>query len=205
MFRLIFIISILISTNSYAANYSGKIGIDKKFDKFSLNFDTDYRYNDTGLYYRHYDAGIKIPFKKDWSSSINFRSTYQYKNGKWRLEKRPHIQLNKKFNMELIKISIRTRQEYRYENNDTESTRNRSKLLLKSRKTILGVTPFIGNEWFYDMDVNKYNKNWFSTGVELSRTQHSKYIIYYRHLTTLEEQGNWTSSYSLVFKYVYSF
>lgn len=198
-------IFLFFSTTGYAGNYSGKLALKKKFDQFSLNVETDYRYNNVGLYYRHYDFSIKHSFENNWSSSLNYRSAYKYKQNRWYLERRPHIQIQKVFDTKLLKVLVRTRQEYRYQSDGTESTRNRSRILFKSKKIIWGVKPFLANEWFYDMDDKKYNKNWLSSGIEFPKSKYGKYSIYYKHVTDLEENHNWISSYSIVLKLGYSF
>ena len=61
--------------------------------------------------------------------------------------------------------------------------------------------PFISNEFFYDMDGNRYNKNWLAAGVSLPKTKIGKLSVYYKHVTDYEEPEEvWQSSYSIVFK-----
>lgn len=204
---LILLFITLVPANSFARASSGKIVLKKKFTDFSTFLKTDYRYDEDGLYYRHYDFGVKIPFAQGWSTSLSYRSTYKFKtkHKKWALEKRPHITLEKTFNNEFIKTKIRTRQEYRYKSDGTQSTRNRFMVMLKSNKEFFWLKPFIGNEIAYDMDEEKYNKNWLSGGVEFPKTKFGKYSLYYRHITDLEEHNIWSSDYSVVFKAIYSF
>lgn len=77
--------------------------------------------------------------------------------------------------------------------------------MLKSNYAILAVKPFVSNEVFYDMDAEKYNKNWLSSGVELANNSYGKYSIYYKHVTDLNSNDDWESSYSIVFKAGYQF
>ncbi|MFT6333022.1 MAG: hypothetical protein ACJAW3_001372 [Lentimonas sp.] len=204
---LLIIILAFIPVKSFSRENSGKLIIRKKFSDFTTSFESDYRYNESELGHRHYDLGIKIPFLESWSASINYRSVYKYKskNNKWKLEKRPHISLQKNFNSKFVKFQLRTRQEYRYKADGSQSIRNRSRLMIKSNKAIFKLKPFIGNEIFYDMDENKYNKNWLVGGFSLPKSRLGNYSIYYKHVTDLNDQNQWNYDYSFVFKAVYEF
>ncbi|MFT6077479.1 MAG: hypothetical protein ACJATU_000683, partial [Rickettsiales bacterium] len=199
---LIALAIILAPTHSIARENSGKLVFRKKFEKITASFASDYRYSQVGLDHRHYDFGLKIPFWESWSTSINYRLVYKFKdkNNKWKQEKRPHISLQKVFDYKFIKIELRTRQEYRYKADDTESSRNRSRIMIKSNKKILHLKPFLGNEFFYDLDKKKYNKNRLIGGVSFPKSKFGNYSLYYRHFTYLDKQDNWSSDYGFVFK-----
>lgn len=61
------------------------------------------------------------------------------------------------------------------------------------------VKPFIRNEFFYSFDDEKYNQNWLSIGMYITKLYNSKLGFYYVHITNLEEDNNWTSNYRWVF------
>lgn len=204
IFKLIILLLILPS-NLYAGYHSGKLLLKKDFSKINSSFETDYRYNNTGLYYKHYDLGVEKPLAQNWYIGLNYRAIYVRKNNQWHLEKRPHMQIKKTINTDLVKLSLRTRLEYRYKSDDSESARNRSKLAIKSQYRILKLKPFISNEWFYDLDKEKYNKNWLAIGAEFPKQKFGKFSIYYKHVTDLESDDNWSSSYSIVSKLSYKF
>jgi hypothetical protein len=193
-------------THSYSKENSGKLIFRKEFDNFTTSFESDYRYNESGLSHRHYDIGIKLPFLDSWSTSINYRSVYQYKGdkNKWELEKRPHISLQKVIESEFIKFEFRTRQEYRYRSNKNESARNRFRIMIKSNKAVFQLKPFIGNEAFYDMSKERYNKNWLVIGVAFPKNKFGNYSIYYKYVSDLDKK-NWTHDYSIVIKAIYEF
>jgi hypothetical protein len=125
---------------------------------------------------------------------------------KWKLEKRPHISLKKSFNFKLVKILLIDRQEYRFKFDGNRSLRNRFKITLKSNKIFLSYfKPFIANEFFYDFDKNKYNKNWLFIGIDLPRIKFGKYGVYYKYVTNMDNYNNWTADYSIVLKVNYQF
>jgi hypothetical protein len=204
---IIFALLALISATSFARENSGKLVLRKKFKDFSTSFETDYRRNESYLKYRHYDLGVKIPFWQSWATAINYRSVYEFNSdkNKWELEKRPHISLYKTFKTDLVKIQLKTRQEYRYKTNDTQSARNRVRIIAKSTKEIFKLKPFIGNEFFYDMDKEKYNKNWLFGGVDFPKNKLGNFSLYYKHATELDDNDDWKADYSFVLKTVYEF
>ena len=202
---LYFLSLILITTSAIAREHSGKLILKKKLENFTTSLESDYRYDEEGLDYRHYDLGIRIPFLDNWLTSINYRTTFRYKKNKWRIEKRPHISLQKTFNTNLAKIQIRSRQEYRFRSDKTTSTRNRIRIIVKPNETFFHLKPFIGNEIFYDFDKKKYNRNWLVLGADFPKTNFGKYSIYYKHITSLNSQDNWNYDYSIVFKLTYEF
>ena len=77
--------------------------------------------------------------------------------------------------------------------------------MLKSNKQVFKLKPFIANEFFYDFDSDKYNKNWLSVGFDFPKTKFGKFSTYYRHMTDLEIDNNWVSSYNIVAELSYEF
>ena len=59
--------------------------------------------------------------------------------------------------------------------------------------------PNVGNEFFYDMESNDYNKNWFVVGFDLSKVDFSSPTIYYKHISDYID-GKWVFTYTMVFK-----
>ena len=87
----------------------------------------------------------------------------------------------------------------------TQQARNRIRIKMRSNKELLKIKPFISNEFFYDLDENKYDKNWFAIGGEFLKTKFAKYSIYYKYVTKLQDQKNWNGDYSIVVKALYQF
>ena len=140
-------------------DHSEKIVIKKTLLGLNLSGAIDYRTNKNELFYRHYDFGLTFPLAKTWSAAIQYRNTYVQKDGEWVLEKRPHAQIQKTINTDLIKWTIKSRQEYRIRDGRDDALRNRIKIKGKSNKTFYKLKPYFGNEFYYDMEKNSYNKN----------------------------------------------
>jgi hypothetical protein len=211
MLRVFCYIAIFISSfafQAYASSKSIKVNLSKNLEIFNPIFGVDYRNKDRALYYKHYDAGVVIPMESNFKISLNYRLIQKFDDdiNKWKLEKRPHTSLQKLFDFRLVKILLKDRQEYRIKNNGKRSLRNRFKIMLKFNQIFsLYFKPFISNEFFYDLDKNKYNKNWLSIGIDLPKTKFGKYGFYYKYVANMDNYNNWTSDYSLILKASYKF
>ena len=164
-------------------NRSEKVTIKRKLSNFSVYGDIDFRTtNDRGLYYRHFETGTIIPIGKTWSASLQYRNIYTKSGEKWKLEKRPKAQIQKTINTQQLKWSVRSLQEYRIRTGKKDALRNRVRVMAKSNQNWNGLKPFVGNEFFYDMEKNEYNKNWIVVGFDLSKTGLTAPTIYYKHI-----------------------
>ena len=139
-------------------NHSEKILIRK--NTFSIDF--DWRSNESGFYYQHYDLAKSFKLKNNWSTAFNFRLIGRVKDGNliWN-ERRPHVSLQKRLNKKNIRWTLRTRQELRLRDDKDPITRNRFRIFAKSNKLIGKFRPYLGNEFFFDFEKKSYNKNWF--------------------------------------------
>ncbi|MBT4989145.1 MAG: hypothetical protein HOM96_01205 [Rickettsiales bacterium] len=99
---------------------------------------------------------------------------------------------------------MRNRIEYRLADS-TKSFRNRTKIALQSRNEILRLKPFIANEFYYDFDEDKYNKNTSSIGFAMPRKSFGEVSIYYKYKMDLEDNGDWSSSDTVIAKLSYDF
>ena len=97
----------------YASNYNNKILLRKNVENIIILGDVDYRINDSDLVYKHYDIGVRMPFLYEkWFGAIKYRYIYKKKNNRWDLlEKRPQLQIERKFNTTYLEYHIRFRQE----------------------------------------------------------------------------------------------
>ena len=151
-------------------NRSEKITVKRKFGNIGMYSDLDFRTTDKkGYYYRHVEFGATIPIGKTWSTSLQYRNVYTKNGSFWMLEKRPKALIQKTFKSNNVKWAVRSLQEYRIRKGRDDALRNRVRVMAKSNMKWNGLTPFMGNEFFYDMEKNEYNKNWFVIGFDLSK------------------------------------
>ena len=197
MINKIFIFALFLSNvfSQKLPNHSEKILIKRN----TLSIDFDWRSNESGFYYQHYDFAKRIKFNNDWSTFFNYRIIGRVQDGSlsW-VENRPHISIQKNISNEAIKWTLRSRQEFRFRKEKDLILRNRFRLMVKSNKHIVKIKPYIGNEFFYDIEKNKYNKNWLVLGFDLTKSQYAP-TVYYKYISDLID-GKWISSYTLVFR-----
>ena len=182
-------------------NRSEKITVKRKFGSIGMYSDLDFRTTDKkGYYYRHVEFGATIPLGKTWSTSLQYRNVYTKNGSFWILEKRPKALIQKTFKSNNLKWAVRSLQEYRIRKGRDDALRNRVRVMAKSNMDWNGLTPFMGNEFFYDMEKNEYNKNWFVIGFDLSKKNKIAPTIYYKHIADYIDE-NWVSTYTMVFKF----
>ena len=191
---------ILFPLLSQGIDHSEKIVIKKTLLGLNLSGETDYRTNKTGLFYRHYDFGITFPLAKTWSAAIQYRNIYVQKDGEWVLEKRPHAQIQKTIDTNHLKWTIKSRQEYRVRSGRDDAMRNRIRVKGKSNKTFYNLKPYFGNEFFYDMEKNSYNKNRFTFGLDFPKGKLGVPTIYYKYDVSLSDEKWVTAFAGLVFQ-----
>ena len=196
---LIFFISPVFTQETL--NRSEKITVKRKMGGVGVYSDLDFRTTDKrGLYYRHLDLGITIPIGNTWSTSLQYRNIYINNGALWKLEKRPKALIQKTFNLDQIKWTVRSLQEYRIRKGKDDALRNRVRIMAKSKTNWNGLTPFMGNEFFYDMEKNEYNKNWFVFGVDLSKKDKIAPTVYYKLISDYVD-GKWIYTYTMVFQF----
>ena len=198
---LLLIIFTIPIFSQHTLNRSEKITIKRKINSVGLYSDLDFRTTDKrGLYYRHLELGATIPLGKTWSTSLQYRSIYTNNGSTWKLEKRPKALIQKTLKSNKLKWEVRSLQEYRIRKGKDDALRNRVRIMAKSNTNWNGLTPFMGNEFFYDMEKNEYNKNWFVLGFDLSKNSNIAPTIYYKHISDYVD-GKWMSTYTMVFKF----
>ena len=177
-------------------NHSEKILIKK--NTFSIDF--DWRSNESGFYYQHYDLAKSFKLNNNWSTAFNFRLIGRVEDGNliWN-ERRPHVSLQKRLNKKNIRWTLRTRQELRLRDDKDPVTRNRFRIFAKSNKLLGKFRPYLGNEFFFDFEKKSYNKNWLVFGFDLTESSQYAPTIYYKLISDLVD-GKWTSTYTLIFK-----
>ncbi len=126
----------------------GKIGKET-----TLKIEEEFRMADSWrhLYYYHTDLGVDYRIT-DWINlALFYRQIYETKQGTWKEENRPHIDLNLKFKKFTVRIHNRLRVEYRFKHGSDNELRLRYKLSLSVPLKISRVKlkPFIKDEIFY--------------------------------------------------------
>ena len=194
-------ITLLIIPLTAQPSHSEKIKIKKKIGGVSIYGDIDHRTTkEKGFHYRHFEIGSTMQLAKSWTATLQYRNIYSKDSKSWILgEKRPKIAIQKTINTRMLKWTIRSQQEYRIRNRKNDALRHRVRFMSKSNSTWRDFTPFIANEFFYDMEKNEYNKNWFVVGVELKKNKLGTPAISYRFISNQSEEER-LNSYTLIYK-----
>tara|TARA_B110000196_G_scaffold236628_1_gene205066 strand:+ start:117 stop:731 length:615 start_codon:yes stop_codon:yes gene_type:complete len=182
-------------------NHQDKLGIKRKLGQSTVTFDFDGRTNETGFFHKHLDIGIHYSFKPTWTVGLKYRAQYRTKENEWHLEQRPQGELIKVMNSQKLKWQFRTRMDYRIREGKNDEMRNRSRIQLKALSPIslLKITPFISNEFFFAPKSWNYYINWTAIGFDLPKTKIGKPTIFYKYVQTLNDD-KWTPTYTMVFK-----
>lgn len=199
---LIFIL--LVPQISLATGQEFKMSVKRDINNVAMLAAVDFRRDEGHLFRKHYDIGARIPidaFGEGWSAGFHYRFIYTAASeGGWNLEKRPYVQLQKKFKTSAVawfpelKWALRTRQEFRFRQQKQNSQRNRLKITAKSTRSFFNAYPFIANEYYYDFlkdDVTKVN---VELGMEFSKIKGIKPSLYYKQSSTYKNKEWWPYS-----------
>ena len=143
-------------------------------------------------YYHHVEVGID--WKVDgiiWGFYLREKES-ESSSGVWSWEHRPHLNATFKWNMGDIKLSDRSRLEYRIFAGDNKwRYRNFLKAVLPVKWTEYKITPYIGDEVFYDFDVDELNMNRLHLGISAKLTDSIKAGVKYT-FESVKSGDNWT-------------
>lgn len=152
------------SEGEYWNSYKASLNLN---DHLTALVVPEFRFNNClENYYTHIEIHIDWKIKKWISLCTNYRHIFTKKDNGWELEYRPNMDLVFIQSLENFNLSNRSRIELRIKNKDA-SFRYRNKTSCKlSKITLLHIHPYIAEEFFYDFQVNKINKNRIYAGIE---------------------------------------
>lgn len=192
----------------YFSSYELKHKINDSFDIF---IQPDLRFNDDigNLYYWHVRSGIVYHLHKN----LDLGATYRIKQtktakGSWIPEHRLEMEINPKIAVGNFKIVNRNRFEYRKLHASEVRWRYRNMIKIAYPLEIKGkkIIPFISQEIFYDMEVEKYNVNWVTVGVSKKLTKNVSGTFFYRvESKRVKLSSHWDTNHILGTKLSYKF
>ena len=110
-------------------------------------------------YYTHLEFGMDWKIRSWLVLAPYYRHISQESKGDWKTEKRPEADVTLAWRIGRVALSDRNRLEYRIKDDD-EAFRYRNRLWAKSPVPgPAGIQAFLGEEIFYDFDVDEINKN----------------------------------------------
>ncbi len=214
----IVLISILLTNISFADVSGGKFQIWSTF-KVSSDINKDFRLdveeelrwvNNASEYsYNHTDVGLTYKSIADWLDvGINYRYIEARKGSSnpWKAEHRPHLNATIKGMWDDVKLSSRSRLEYRNKENDNYSWRyrNKFKAVIPVELTSLKLKPYIADEIFISFNSEDFNAHRLYAGLSTEVGRNLSADFYYLWLTS-ESNNDWINFNILGFSLKYKF
>ncbi len=163
--------------NSYTLKY-------KVNDKFDVFIQPDMRFKDNmgEFYYYHFRSGIVFHALKYLDLGTTYRFL-QSKNSadKWLIENRLELDVTPKVTVKGFQLFNRSRFEYRWLESakDRWRYRNCTKIAYPTSIKNFEFTPYISEEFFYDLRIGKVHLNWVTIGASKKITKNLILGLYY--------------------------
>ena len=183
--------------SSHNLFYLNKLN-DNSFFVGRANLVTRDGFSDT--FFGYVDANYRYALTGPWSVEVGYRHAFLELGNQWREEYRPMLSLYWRGKLAGGKFSNRHRIEWRYfEGNAQDRVRYRNESVWTSLHTITDyqLTPFIEEEFFYDITDSELNINWLTFGISKFWSKGMKWKLGYR-LQSLKFNGEWENRHMLV-------
>ena len=155
-------------------------------------------------FFGYVDANYRYTLTGPWAVEVGYRQAYLELGDQWREEYRPMLNLYWRGKLWDGQFSNRHRIEWRYfEGNAQDRVRYRNESVWISDHTITDyrLTPFIEEEFFYDLTDSELNINWLTLGISKywSKDKNGgvKWKLGYR-LQSQKFNGEWENRHMLV-------
>ena len=156
------------------------------------------------LFFGYVDANYRHKLSGPWSVEVGYRHAFLELDTGWREEYRPMLGLYWRGKLAEGKFSNRSRIELRYFEGDAKDRvryRNESVWISDQTITDYQLTPFIEEEFFYDITDSVLNGNWLTFGISKfwnkSKQGGTKWKLGYR-LQSQKFNGEWEHRHMLV-------
>ncbi len=130
----------------------------------------------------------------DWKAmpwlilSPYYRITRNLKGNIWQSEYRPILAATLSQGLRGVQVDIRNRIEYRIFEN-TNASRYRARITTKLPQfSSLNLRPYLGDEIFYDMELERLNKNWVIMGLHYTAKSRFKLEFNYMFQNSLKNE-----------------
>jgi hypothetical protein len=171
---------------------------DKHFFVGRANLVTRDGFSDT--FFGYVDANIRYTLDQHWSVEAGYRQAYLKIGDDWREEYRPMLALYWRGKLGEGDFSNRNRIELRYFEGDARNRRryrNESVWIAPRSYGRHRLTPFVEEEFFYDITDGELNENWLTLGISKFWDKGKKWKLGYR-LQSRKTGGEWSNRHLLV-------
>lgn len=160
-------------------------------DDWKVTVEEELRYSsDRGnIYYTHTDIGAVYSGLYDWLDlGVNYRLVHEESSStEWRNENRPHFNITFKHTYKDIKLSNRSRLEFRDKEVSKDLWRYRNKSTAKFAEVQIAklkLKPYLADEIFVDFGSAGFTRNRIYSGVSFDITEKVKGQVYYMWQTS---------------------
>lgn len=151
-------------------------------------------------FFGYVDINYRYALPKPWAIEVGYRQAYLELDNQWREEYRPMLGLYWRGKLANGKFSNRHRIEWRnFEGDAEDQLRYRNESVWRSLKTITDykLTPFIEEEFFYNVTNSTLNMNWLTFGISNYWSKRVKWKLGYR-LQSQKFTEKWENKHVLV-------
>jgi len=151
-------------------------------------------------FFGYYDVNYRHKLSSPWAIEIGYRHAFLELGNQWREEYRPMLSLYWLDKLGEGKFSNRSRIEWRsFEGTARDRVRYRNESVWQSLNTVTEykLTPFIEEEFFYDLTDSDLNSNWITFGISKFWNKQIKWKLGYR-LQSNKFNNNWENRHMLV-------
>ncbi len=176
--------------------YWGHYNLDIKLtDRTAFRLSPQLRLRDDAGDLYHWESAQGFHHKLNSFASVGLYHLFvriENTRGDWQSENRLRGDLSLATTVLGIKITDRSRYEYRFVGND-DRRRYRNRLQFARAVTIgdQTITPFISGELFYDLDKHENDQNRLVVGVSRKITDTIKASLYYLHVSKKGRRNDW--------------
>ena len=152
------------------------------------------------IFFGYGDVNYRHVLTGPWSMEAGYRHAFLKLGDNWREEYRPMLGLYWRGKLGNGKFSNRQRIEWRFFEGDAQDRiryRNESVWTANHKISRYQLTPFIEEEFFYDITDNELNTNWLTMGISKRRTKNLKWKLGYR-LQSQKFDDAWENRHLLV-------
>jgi len=151
-------------------------------------------------FFGYTDVNYRYKLTNTWAVEAGYRHAFLELGKQWREEYRSMLSLYWRGKLGDGKFSNRHRIEWRsFEGNTENKKRYRNESVWTSSNTLTDykLTPFIEEEFFYDITNSEFNGNWLTVGISKFWTKDMKWKLGYR-LQSQKFNGEWKNRHLLV-------
>jgi hypothetical protein len=159
------------------------------------------------VFFGYVDLGVGYKFHPAWRVEAAYRKAKVKPADDWLTEHRPLVNLTWFDTIEDIRLSNRSRIEFRdysWTKKDDIRFRNRTRAELPWTVLPFGIKPYFEEEFFYGKNSARIEKNWLTGGLYYTAPKHAKLRLGYRWIA-VRTSSEWHSINQIVTALVVSF